>query len=110
MRSPGRGRRGTPSIQRAAGVGLGFRFASIATRGGAVPLDAWTARPTDGARASAKLRHWTSEELVPSHRAGHRRYYSAAVARALLLAQMTSQQLAALTRCVAAATRVAALP
>jgi MerR HTH family regulatory protein len=44
-----------------------------------------------------QLRHWTDEELIPSHRAGsHRRYYSAAVARALLLAQMTSQQLATL--------------
>ncbi|HEV2974178.1 MAG TPA: MerR family transcriptional regulator [Solirubrobacteraceae bacterium] len=44
-----------------------------------------------------QLRHWTDEELIPSHRAGsHRRYYSTAVARALLLAQMTSQQLAAL--------------
>lgn len=44
-----------------------------------------------------QLRHWTDEGLIPSHRAGsHRRYYSAAVARALLLAQMTSQQLATL--------------
>jgi MerR HTH family regulatory protein len=44
-----------------------------------------------------QLRHWTDEELIPAHRAGtHRRYYSTAVARALLLAQMTSQQLAAL--------------
>jgi hypothetical protein len=44
-----------------------------------------------------QLRHWTDEELIPSHRAGsHRRYYSTAVARALLLAQMTSQQLATL--------------
>jgi hypothetical protein len=44
-----------------------------------------------------QLRHWTNEDLIPSHRAGsHRRYYSTAVARALLLAQMTSQQLATL--------------
>jgi hypothetical protein len=44
-----------------------------------------------------QVRHWTDEELIPSHRAGsHRRYYSIAVARALLLAQMSSQQLAAL--------------
>jgi DNA-binding transcriptional MerR regulator len=44
-----------------------------------------------------QLRHWTDEDLIPAHRAGtHRRYYSAAVARALLLAQMTSQQVAAL--------------
>lgn len=44
-----------------------------------------------------QLRHWTDEDLIPAHRAGtHRRYYSAAVARALLLAQMTPQQVAAL--------------
>jgi len=44
-----------------------------------------------------QLRHWTDEDLIPAHRAGtHRRYYSAAVARALLLAQMTPQQIAAL--------------
>jgi MerR HTH family regulatory protein len=44
-----------------------------------------------------QLRHWTDENLIPSHRAGsHRRYYSTAVARALVLVQMTSQQLAAL--------------
>jgi len=44
-----------------------------------------------------QLRHWTNEDLLPVHRAGtHRRYYSAAVARALLLAQMTPQQVAAL--------------
>jgi hypothetical protein len=44
-----------------------------------------------------QLRHWTDEGLIPSHRAGsHRRYYSAAVARAFLLAQMSSQQLATL--------------
>ena len=44
-----------------------------------------------------QLRHWTDEEMIPSHRAGsHRRYYTTAVARALPLAHMTSQQLAAL--------------
>jgi DNA-binding transcriptional MerR regulator len=44
-----------------------------------------------------QLRHWTDEDLIPAHRSGtHRRYYSAAVARALLLAQMTPQQVAAL--------------
>jgi MerR HTH family regulatory protein len=44
-----------------------------------------------------QLRHWTDEDLIPAHRAGtHRRYYSAAVARALLLAQMTPQHLTAL--------------
>jgi DNA-binding transcriptional MerR regulator len=44
-----------------------------------------------------QLRHWTDEDLIPSHRSGtHRRYYSAAAARALLLAQMTPQQVAAL--------------
>jgi hypothetical protein len=44
-----------------------------------------------------QLRHWTDEELIPSHRAGsHRRYYSAAVARALTLGQMTTQQVATL--------------
>jgi hypothetical protein len=44
-----------------------------------------------------QLRHWSDEDLVPAHRAGtHRRYYSAAVARALLLNQMTPPQLAAL--------------
>jgi DNA-binding transcriptional MerR regulator len=44
-----------------------------------------------------QLRHWTDEDLIPSHRAGtHRRYYSTAVARALLLSQLTNQQLAAL--------------
>jgi DNA-binding transcriptional MerR regulator len=44
-----------------------------------------------------QLRHWTDKDLIPAHRAGtHRRYYSAAVSRALLLAQMTTQQVAAL--------------
>jgi hypothetical protein len=44
-----------------------------------------------------QLRHWTDEGLLPAHRAGtHRRYYSAAVARALLLAQMPPQHVAAL--------------
>jgi DNA-binding transcriptional MerR regulator len=44
-----------------------------------------------------QLRHWTDEDLIPAHRAGtHRRYYSAAVARTLLLAQMSPQQVAAL--------------
>jgi MerR HTH family regulatory protein len=44
-----------------------------------------------------QLRHWTDEDLIPAHRAGtHRRYYSAAVARALLLAQMTPQHVTAL--------------
>lgn len=44
-----------------------------------------------------QLRHWTDEDLIPAHRAGtHRRYYSAAAARALLLTQMTPQQLASL--------------
>jgi DNA-binding transcriptional MerR regulator len=44
-----------------------------------------------------QLRHWTDEDLIPAHRAGtHRRYYSAAVARTLLLAQMTPQQMASL--------------
>ncbi|MGH2853631.1 MAG: MerR family DNA-binding transcriptional regulator [Solirubrobacteraceae bacterium] len=44
-----------------------------------------------------QLRHWTDEGLIPAHRAGtHRRYYSAAVARTLLLAQMTPQQMASL--------------
>jgi hypothetical protein len=44
-----------------------------------------------------QLRHWTDEDLIPAHRAGtHRRYYSAAVARALLLTQMTPQQVATL--------------
>ncbi|MGD1058820.1 MAG: MerR family transcriptional regulator [Solirubrobacteraceae bacterium] len=44
-----------------------------------------------------QLRHWSDEELVPSHRAGaHRRYYSAAVARALLLAETAPQQVATL--------------
>lgn len=44
-----------------------------------------------------QLRHWTDAGLIPSHRAGaHRRFYSAAAARALLLAQMTPQQLASL--------------
>jgi DNA-binding transcriptional MerR regulator len=44
-----------------------------------------------------QLRHWTDEDLILAHRAGtHRRYYSAAVARALLLAQMTPQQVATL--------------
>ncbi len=44
-----------------------------------------------------QLRHWTDEELIPAHRAGtHRRYYSTAVARALLLAEMAPQQVAAL--------------
>jgi hypothetical protein len=44
-----------------------------------------------------QLRHWTDEQLMPSHRAGsHRRYYSAGLARSLLLTQLTSQQLATL--------------
>jgi hypothetical protein len=44
-----------------------------------------------------QLRHWSDEDLVPSHRAGaHRRYYSAAVARALLLAETAPQQVATL--------------
>jgi hypothetical protein len=44
-----------------------------------------------------QLRHWTDEGLLPAHRSGtHRRYYSAAVARALLLAQTPPQQVAAL--------------
>jgi DNA-binding transcriptional MerR regulator len=44
-----------------------------------------------------QLRHWTDEDLIPAHRAGtHRRYYSAAAVRALLLTQMTPQQLASL--------------
>ncbi|HEV3072370.1 MAG TPA: MerR family transcriptional regulator [Solirubrobacteraceae bacterium] len=44
-----------------------------------------------------QLRHWTDEDLIPAHRAGtHRRFYSAAAARALLLTQMTPQQLASL--------------
>lgn len=49
------------------------------------------------AASERQLRHWTNQDLIPAHRAGtHRRYYSAAVARALLLAQMTPQQVAAL--------------
>lgn len=44
-----------------------------------------------------QLRHWSDEDLIPSHRAGaHRRYYSAAVARALLLAETSPQQVATL--------------
>jgi hypothetical protein len=44
-----------------------------------------------------QLRHWSDEDLVPSHRAGaHRRYYSAAVARALLLTEAAPQQVATL--------------
>jgi hypothetical protein len=44
-----------------------------------------------------QLRHWTDEGLVPAHRAGtHRRYYSAAAARALLLTQASPQQIASL--------------
>lgn len=44
-----------------------------------------------------QLRHWTDEELIPAHRSGtHRRYYSAATARALLLARMPPQQVASL--------------
>ncbi|MBA3807020.1 MAG: MerR family transcriptional regulator [Solirubrobacterales bacterium] len=44
-----------------------------------------------------QLRHWSDEDLVPSHRAGaHRRYYSAAVARALLLAETSPHQVATL--------------
>jgi hypothetical protein len=44
-----------------------------------------------------QLRHWSDEDLIPSHRAGaHRRYYSAAVARALLLAETAPQQVATL--------------
>jgi hypothetical protein len=35
-----------------------------------------------------QLSHWSDEDLIPSHRVGSdRRYYSAAVARALLLAE-----------------------
>jgi hypothetical protein len=50
-----------------------------------------------GGGSERQLRHWTDEELLPAHRSGtHRRYYSAAVARALLLAQMTPQQLGTL--------------
>jgi DNA-binding transcriptional MerR regulator len=45
-----------------------------------------------------QLRHWADSHLIPAHRAGtHRRFYSAAVARALLLAQMPPQQVASLT-------------
>jgi MerR HTH family regulatory protein len=45
-----------------------------------------------------QLRHWADSHLIPAHRAGtHRRFYSAAVARALLLAQMPPQQVAFLT-------------
>jgi len=44
-----------------------------------------------------QLRHWTDEGLIPAHRAGtHRRWYSAAAARALLLAQASPQQVASL--------------
>jgi len=44
-----------------------------------------------------QLRHWSDEGLIPSHRAGaHRRYYSVAVARALLLADTPPQQVATL--------------
>jgi DNA-binding transcriptional MerR regulator len=44
-----------------------------------------------------QLRHWTDEDLIPSHRAGaHRRYHSAAVARSLLLADASPQQVATL--------------
>jgi hypothetical protein len=44
-----------------------------------------------------QLRHWSDEGLIPSHRAGaHRRYYSAAVARALLLAETAPQQVSTL--------------
>jgi hypothetical protein len=44
-----------------------------------------------------QLRHWSDEGLIPSHRAGaHRRYYSTAVARALLLADTPPQQVATL--------------
>lgn len=44
-----------------------------------------------------QLRHWTDEDLIPAHRAGtHRRFYSAAAARALLLTQITPQQVASL--------------
>ncbi len=44
-----------------------------------------------------QLRHWSDEDLIPSHRAGtHRRYYGAAVARALLLAETAPQQVATL--------------
>ncbi len=44
-----------------------------------------------------QLRHWTDEDLIPAHRAGtHRRFYSAAAARALLLTRMTPQQVASL--------------
>lgn len=44
-----------------------------------------------------QVRHWSDEDLIPSHRAGaHRRYYSAAVARTLLLAETAPQQVATL--------------
>ena len=44
-----------------------------------------------------QIRHWTDEGLLPSHRAGtHRRYYSTAVARALLLAEISPQLVGAL--------------
>lgn len=44
-----------------------------------------------------QLRHWADEGLMPTHRTGtHRRFYSAAAARALLLAEMSTQQVAAL--------------
>jgi DNA-binding transcriptional MerR regulator len=60
------------------------------------PLTLGQLRLLTGA-SERQLRHWTDEDLIPAHRAGtHRRYYSAAVARALLLAQMSPQQLGAL--------------
>jgi hypothetical protein len=49
------------------------------------------------AASERQLRHWSDEGLIPSHRAGaHRRYYSVAVARALLLADTPPQQVATL--------------
>ncbi len=60
------------------------------------PLTLGQLRLLTGA-SERQLRHWTDEDLIPAHRAGtHRRYYSAAAARALLLIQMTPQQLASL--------------
>jgi DNA-binding transcriptional MerR regulator len=60
------------------------------------PLTPGQLRALSGA-SERQLRHWSDEDLLPAHRSGtHRRYYSAAVARALLLAQMTPQQLATL--------------
>jgi DNA-binding transcriptional MerR regulator len=61
------------------------------------PLTLGQLRILTGA-SERQLRHWADEHLIPAHRAGtHRRFYSAAVARALLLAQMPPQQVASLT-------------